>query len=76
MSTPAATVMVSVSVPAAPGGGLAGLQARAKAVSPKAKIIPPWAMPKPLSISCRSVMRMVACPSSSLRTSMPIHSEA
>ena len=72
MSTPEATVMVFSS----PGAGLIGLQASAKAVSPKAKIIPPWAMPKPLSISCRRVIRMVAWPSLSERTSMPIHSEA
>jgi hypothetical protein len=38
------------------------LQARAKQVSAKAKTMPPWAMPNPLSISSRSVMRIWAWP--------------
>ncbi len=57
MSAPAATVRSPVSVPSSRGA--AELQARAKAESANAKIMPPWTMPKPLSISLRT--RMVTC---------------
>ena len=68
MSTPAATVMV---VPSPAGS----LQARAKQVSAKAKTMPPWAMPNPLSISSRRVMRIWAWPYSARSTVMPIQRE-
>ena len=73
MSAPAATVTVSRCRAGPPAWGL---QARAKAVSAKANTMPPWAMPKPLTISARSSMEMVALPSLMSRTSMPSQADA
>lgn len=69
MSTPCATVMVEPS-------DAGSLHVMAKQESARAKIIPPWTMPNPLSISSRTGMVMTLCPGSARSTVIPSHSDA
>ena len=52
------------------------LQAKANALSASAKMKPPWQMPCPLHMSCRTVIVTVATPGSTAPSNMPSPWEA
>jgi hypothetical protein len=68
--------MKTMSHPAATVTGPRLLQAQAKAVSAREKIIPPWPMPWPLTMSSRTVNWVRAQPSPWSSSSMPSIREA
>jgi hypothetical protein len=68
--------MKTMSPPAATVTGPQLLQAQAKAVSASEKIIPPWQMAWPLTMSPRTVMVARAQPSPWSSSSMPSIREA